>query len=148
MLSSDLNSLIELKKFYEYKNNLLNATEEFIGFNPLISLPLEFPRTPEFGEQIIKQNFIVGEEMFTSIFSSSLSSGPLSGHKKIEIYKDKQRIIFTKRGGHGYGTNYSKGRNFFIDGKKAYLLVRGTALKDFETNLSYGEIITHNYYLL
>ena len=28
MLSSDLNSLIELKKFYEYKNNLLNATEE------------------------------------------------------------------------------------------------------------------------
>jgi hypothetical protein len=39
--------------------------------------------------------------MFLAVFSSSLSSGPLSGHKKIEIYKDKQRIIFTKRGGHG-----------------------------------------------
>jgi hypothetical protein len=110
MLSSDfnnikkMNSLVELKKFYEYKNNLLHATEEFIGYNPLISLPLEFPRTPEFGEQIIKQNFIVGEEMFTSVFSSSLSSGPLSSHKKIEIYRDKQRIIFTKRGGYGYGS--------------------------------------------
>ena len=85
---------------------MLHATEEFIGYNPLISLPLEFSRTAKFGEQIIKQNFIVGEEMFTSVFSSSLSLGPLSGHKKIEIYRDKQRIIFTKRGGHGHGTNY------------------------------------------
>jgi hypothetical protein len=143
-----MDSLIELKKFYEYKNKLLHATEEFIAYNPLISLPLEMPRTPEFGEQIIKQNFVVGDEMFLAVLSSSLSSGPLSGHKKIEIYKDKQRIIFTKRGGHGYGTNYSKGRNFFIGNNKAYLIVRGTALKDFESNLSYGEINTHNYYLL
>src|ERR1035437_2082644 len=93
-----MDSLIELKKFYEYKNKLLHATEEFIAYNPLISLPLEMPRTPEYGEQIIKQNFIVGDEMFLAVLSSSLSSGPLSDHKKIESsasFLQKEVVIGT-----------------------------------------------------
>lgn len=143
-----MQKLIELKKFYEYKNKLLHASEFFIGFNPIISLTLAMPSSTSNGVLSIKQNFIVGDEVFNSVFSTSKTSGQIAGFKRIELYKDDKRIIFTERGGLGYGVTYSKGRNFFIKDDRAYLLAKGTAIKDFENSLPYGNIIAENYYLL
>ena len=143
----EMNSLIELKKFYEFKNKLLHATEHFMGFNPLISVPLEFPKIPASAEQILKHNFVVGDESFLAKFSCSASSNGCRV-KRVEIYRQNKRIILIEKGTHGYGANYSKGINYYVSGDKAYLLTKGIWLKDFEDVLLYGEINSQSYYLL
>jgi hypothetical protein len=140
--------LIELKKFYEYKSKLLIATEHFIGFDPVISLPFMMPKTPATGEQVATENLLVAGEQFIAKLSSKTSGSNGKRYKRIEIYKNNKRIILFEKGSNGNGGNYSKGKNFFVDGDKAYLLIKGIWLKDFEDYFSYGEINSFAYYVL
>ena len=143
-----MNSLIELKRFYLYKNKLLHATEYFIGFNPIISLPLQMPIISVNGEMTKKQNFILGEELFTAKLTSTPAKRYESGSKKIEVFQNNKRLIRIEKGTYGFGTNYSTGKNFYVNGDKAYLLTKGIWLKAFEEYMNLGAIDGHSYYLL
>src|ERR1035437_8163708 len=105
MLSSDLNSLIELKTFYEYKNNLLNATNMKIeilkkalridSLSRLIVIEKKLKFIEEGKDQFVQLNDSNAEYLIRLFFDGSNISSPFlfkwkatKNETKIEIACD------------------------------------------------------------
>lgn len=140
--------------FYLLDNELLYISDEFIGYNPVISKGLNFESMigtngkAIFDTNVKVDQFEMGGVPFTAILISFLSSGPLRGYKRIEILKNGQPIINYESGGYGHGTNYKKGLRFFISDDNAYLIADGQSLKDTTYDKFYKDISPGYYHLL
>jgi hypothetical protein len=140
--------MIKLREFYEYQSKLLNATESFLGYDPLISKPMALPEFTRPGEGKCEYEVEVGDEVFRVVLASGLFFGPIRGYKKVEVYLGEELIINYETRGHGHGSNYSTGHNFHIKGETAYMFVEGNALRDFKADRIFRDLDGYSYYLL
>lgn len=134
--------------FYEYEGKLLHATKDFMGYDPLISIPLDMPPFSHSEEQKMEYTFVVKNEIFRAVLTSAIFSGPLRGYKQIEIFYRENQIIFYKVGSQGFGSNYFQGEKFFFEGTKACLVVTGHKLKYDKSKNYYLDLDPDKYYLL
>lgn len=138
----------KLNEFYEYENKLLYASRDFIGYDPLISIPLSMPEFIK-GEEIKSDIiFTLADESFKAVLSAGMYYGPIRGFKDIKIFNDDKLIISNRKGGHGHGSNYNEGKSYYIHGPKCYLVIAGHSLEYDSTKETYKNLEPSKYYLL
>ncbi len=113
------NKIIKLRDFYLFDNKLLYISEEFLGFDPLISKGLSYCILKgKCGTKVKLDEFKMGNSSFNTILTRFVDYGPLRGYQRAEIFKDGKNIINYEHGGMGYGSNYNKGGFFMVENKE------------------------------
>lgn len=111
-----------LDNFYSIDNKLLYVSNEFIGYEPVISQRLTWVISEIEGVRTISYNFVMDDTSFHAILTTSRFSGPLRGYRRVEIFKDEKPLIKYEWGGMGHGSNYSNGIKYHIENNEAFLL--------------------------
>jgi len=131
------NKIKELRDFYLLDGKLLYVSEEFIGFNPLISKGLSCERNKKSGTTIKLDEFKISGSSFNAVLTNFMDWGPLRGYRRAEILKNGHTIINYEHGGMGHGSNYCKGNYLYVKNENAFLLKDGYALRDASTDKIY-----------
>lgn len=141
------NEIKELYNFYLLDNKLIYISDEFIGFDPLISKGMIHKRKETgAGTNIILDNFKMDGSLFDAILIDYINWGPVRGYVRTEILKDGHTIINMEHGGMGHGSNYWKGDDFLVAYDNAYLVKRGYAMQDKSTHEIYNDLSSDNSY--
>ncbi len=138
----------ELRDFYLLDNKLLYVSEDFIGYDPLISRGLSYEKSSESGTTVRLDEFKMENSSFNAILTYHISWGPLSGYMRAEILKDGRTVIKYEHGGKGHGSNYSEGSCFKVVNGNAFLLKDGHAMRDASTDKIYSDFSSDNEYFL
>lgn len=118
-----------IDNFYSIDNKLLYVSNEFIGYDPIISQRLSWVFSDIGGIKTISYNFVMDDTSFHAILTTFRSSGPLRGYIRVEIFKNNKLLINYEWGGMGHGSNYLKGTKYHLEDKEAFLL-----------NILYGDL--------
>lgn len=139
----------ELNDFFEYKQKLLYASEDFVGYDPLISVPLTIPEFPKGGgEAKAETTFTLGGEEFKASMSVGIFYGPIRGFKDIKIYRGETLILQSKSGSQGHGSNFFSGNTFLLEGRKGFLIVRGYGMRYRKDEETFMGVDPSKHYLL
>ena len=120
--------ITKINNFYRYNDKLMYISDDFIGFDPLISKELHFEKLDkvnerkQFGTKVRVEEFRIDNCPYSAILVNFLTGGPSKSFKKIEILKNGRTIITYETGNRGLGFLYKAGCNFFVDNKDAYLI--------------------------
>lgn len=136
----------ELRDFYLLDDKLLYVSEDFIGYDPLISKGLSYKKSSESGTTIKIDEFKMENFSFNAILTYHISRGPLRGYTRAEILKDGRTVIKYEHGGMGHGSNYSEGNYFHLEYGNAFLLKDGYAMRDTSTDKIYSDFSSDNDY--
>lgn len=146
----------KLNDVYLVNDKLLYVSDDFIGFDPIISEGLNFERMIGSNNSIPKstkvkvEDFKIEGQEYTAILLSVLTHGPLKGYKRIEILLNGKLIINHQYGSHGFGCNYREGRKFLIKNDVAFVILEGNQFKEKKTglNLLPTDITSGDFHLL
>lgn len=135
----------ELRDFYLLDGKLLYISKEFIGFDPIISKGMSYERTEKSGTKMKLEEFEMGEFLFNALLIESFSYGPVSGHKRIDIFRNGESIISHEHGGK-MCWNYEKGNDFYLENNNAFLVKDGNAMRYDSTRKIYRDFIEDQEY--
>lgn len=137
----------KLNNIFLLNGKLLYASEELVGYNPVISPGFNFT-SPGEGTTVQSLEFSMDGDPVTVILMYNIRRGPTMIRSWIEIVRYGFTLIRFETGGCSLGYGYSFGKKIFTDKSCAYALVRGHDLADPETKEVLHDLERENYYLL
>lgn len=117
-----------MNTLFLFHEKLFFVSDEFIGFSPQKSEPIELkiPYADRSGKgnstQILPGHFKIGGSIFHTILVYFFSYGPVRGYQRIEVLRNGKSIINFESGSHGHSALYRKGQLYSTGSNEAFLL--------------------------
>ncbi|RYD92307.1 MAG: hypothetical protein EOP50_12910 [Sphingobacteriales bacterium] len=140
--------LLKLGRHYLHDGRILHASDRLLGVASAVSVGVP-PTIAQDGVVQAQTSFVLCDELFTITVELARFHGPLRGHRRIDVYRNGERIFFEERGSKGFGSNYSCGSTIFVERDRAYELVAGHELCDRAMGLfAWDDLDPNSLYLL